>query len=583
MELLGKNELTYKTILELFKTYNKVGLIQCTGSGKSYIGSKWVLDNPKDNFLIISNNCVTLETYLRELKGCNNYKIIYYSKLYLMSYQELEQYVLDNNISKCIIEEFHHTGAEQWQKGIDNLLHIGGKYKLLFLGLTATHIRFLDNSRNMFKELGFKEVEGYTYKQIFEEGLCGGVEYHSLTYIDSKNNYYSDKIRNSSLSEDSKKKLLSDLAITSNENNVKKVPEYVRKIFKRDLNRTVCKFIAFFGTVGEAKSDDSFLHSLFEGYDNVNIHYITCDMSEEERIRIIEEFDNVKEGIHILKSVNLLTEGLHTDNVNGVFFFRKTISPIVFIQQFGRCITLFNMDKVHVFDFVSNLEEMQNYSHTVIDSIEGAKMPYSVSVKSYLEYEDIKNIGITINFVSLPINDLLKKIDEKCISVGTLSDTEKYIVDMFYKTHKLDVINMISKPKDVVLNYIRSKYNVEIEEKGLSKLDYSLINRCPYEGVSFIKNDARLSKKEKRNRIDRANKLGVNRDMSISSEQNIILRNAVEKYGCKNAYKGVKNTHPSVVAYQLDKLGYSGIPKNIVNGLKKGWWKNEEVNELYRI
>ena len=581
MKLIDKNEKTYNLIKCLFTKYDRVGLTQCTGSGKSYIGAKWVIDNPNDNFLIISNNGVTLETYFRELRNLNNYKVLYYSKLYNMSVQDLTDYIKENKITKCVIEEFHHTGAECWQKGIENLLYLGKKYGMLFLGLSATPVRFLDSSRNMFAELEFKEVEGFTYKEMFDKGYCGGVVYHSLTYIDSDDNYYSDKLRRSALSEEVKNKFLSKLSMHCSQNNERNVPNYIKKVFKTDLNRSVCKFIAFFSTIEEAKSKDTFLHKLFQEYPNVHIHAITCDMADEEILRIVEEFDNATDGIHILTSVNLLTEGIHTDKISGVFFFRKTVSPNVFLQQFGRCISLMNLEKVHVFDFVSNLEEMQNYRNTVFDFISKSSVPYNI-VKKETELFDFT--GITVNIIELPIEELLKKIEETCKSVGVLDEVEMKLIDSFYKDLGEGVVDLIpSKPKQVVLNYINAKFKCAEELCEITEVDRILIKRCPYEGVSFIKNDARLTLSEKKNRINRANYLGVNKDINLNRHQAALLRSCVEKYGYIDAYKGMRKMHPVVVLNQLLKLGYKEIPKKLFLSKNKGWWKNEQVDDIYRI
>lgn len=50
-----------------------------------------------------------------------------------------------------ILDEFHRCGAEQWSTGIQALLDANPSVPLL--GLSATNIRFLDNQRDMAKEL----------------------------------------------------------------------------------------------------------------------------------------------------------------------------------------------------------------------------------------------------------------------------------------------------------------------------------------------------------------------------------------------------------------------------------------------
>lgn len=50
-----------------------------------------------------------------------------------------------------VLDEFHRTGAEQWQIGVQNLLNFYADVPLL--GLSATNIRYLDNQRDMADKL----------------------------------------------------------------------------------------------------------------------------------------------------------------------------------------------------------------------------------------------------------------------------------------------------------------------------------------------------------------------------------------------------------------------------------------------
>ena len=50
-----------------------------------------------------------------------------------------------------VLDEFHRCGAEQWGAAVQQLLDSHPQAKLL--GLSATHIRYLDHQRNMAEEL----------------------------------------------------------------------------------------------------------------------------------------------------------------------------------------------------------------------------------------------------------------------------------------------------------------------------------------------------------------------------------------------------------------------------------------------
>ena len=48
--------------------------------------------------------------------------------------------------------------------------------------------------------------------------------------------------------------------------------------------------------------------------------------------------DNERNAIRLLYCVDMLNEGIHIKDVDGVVMLRPTISPIVYLQQIGRCL-----------------------------------------------------------------------------------------------------------------------------------------------------------------------------------------------------------------------------------------------------
>ncbi|MEI3148229.1 MAG: DEAD/DEAH box helicase family protein [Merdibacter sp.] len=71
-----------------------------------------------------------------------------------MSLEELDALQPD----LIILDEFHRAGAAEWSKGVNRLIELYPEAMLL--GLSATHIRYLDNQRDMADELFGKPVEG---------------------------------------------------------------------------------------------------------------------------------------------------------------------------------------------------------------------------------------------------------------------------------------------------------------------------------------------------------------------------------------------------------------------------------------
>ncbi|MFI3327374.1 MAG: Helicase associated domain protein, partial [Clostridia bacterium] len=74
-----------------------------------------------------------------------------------------------------------------------------------------------------------------------------------------------------------------------------------------------------------------------------------------------ENFKNFKEDnsehLKLLFTINLLNEGVHTEN-DGVILFRPTVSPIIYKQQIGRALSASKKKSPIIFDIVNNFENL---------------------------------------------------------------------------------------------------------------------------------------------------------------------------------------------------------------------------------
>ena len=182
LDLFPHNQHAYDMACHLLKERGRAAVIHPTGTGKSFIAFRLVLDNPKARFLWLSPSCYIVRTQLENLeksllpvcpvdeaekgsllpgspkKGVmqgggmpleevlGNTEFMTYSQLALsvgsLSGKKLDYIVLD---------EFHRCGAPEWGKGVQALLsaHPGAK----ILGLSATNIRYLDGQRDMAEEI----------------------------------------------------------------------------------------------------------------------------------------------------------------------------------------------------------------------------------------------------------------------------------------------------------------------------------------------------------------------------------------------------------------------------------------------
>jgi len=169
--LYAHNENAYHAALAMIARTGKAVVIHPTGAGKSFIGFKFCEDYPERNICWISPSEYIFKAQLDNLAAnCSivpeNIIFLTYARLMLMSSEEIKELRPD----LIILDEFHRCGAEQWSTGIQALLDANPSVPLL--GLSATNIRFLDNQRDMAKEL----FDGHIASEItLGEAIARGI------------------------------------------------------------------------------------------------------------------------------------------------------------------------------------------------------------------------------------------------------------------------------------------------------------------------------------------------------------------------------------------------------------------------
>ncbi len=141
----------YQSVQELFETgENKVGVVQATGTGKSYIALQFLYDNvltKKDKHALILSPLYGIVDQFRDLfeevyfKENVNMAVSYAHYVNLESLTDEEIKLLD--FDYIVLDEFHGLGAKKRGENVKKLLDANPDAKIL--GLTATPVRFLDN------------------------------------------------------------------------------------------------------------------------------------------------------------------------------------------------------------------------------------------------------------------------------------------------------------------------------------------------------------------------------------------------------------------------------------------------------
>ena len=240
IKLYPHNQETYDKIQTLWKTENKVSAVQATGTGKSYLILKCIYNDPEANKVVLAPSNYILEQLINEAgEELPNTKTLTYSKLSYMSDAEIKEL----NIGYIFLDEFHRCGAEQWGDGVQRLLNAFPNAKVL--GTSATHIRFLDNARNMGEELfNGNIVNNLSLAEAIVKKILPMPKYISALYtFDDEVNNLKTKVENSKNDEESKKEMLKEIEIMKNKlNKSKGIPNILKKHLSKDYSG---KFIIF--------------------------------------------------------------------------------------------------------------------------------------------------------------------------------------------------------------------------------------------------------------------------------------------------------------------------------------------------
>jgi len=355
IDLLEHNRQTYKRVQALWKQTKEVAVVQATGTGKSYLIASILNDFKKDRKLIIAPSKYILHQ-LRDKFGFNDAHTLYftYSKLYRLNQKEIKEL----KPKLIVLDEYHRAGAEEWGKGVNNILKQYPKaYKF---GTTATPIRHLDDARDMSKELFRSNLANdMNLAQAIAKGILPAPKYVSALYtLENIVDDFTHKIAGSKRYKGNKQILYTKL------NEIKldfQKSRGIPIILKKHLNKSYKKLVIFLKNYKhllqmEPEIKNWFLQSgVFESVNTYRV--VTAEPHREQSFQAFKEHKTGKE-IDLLLSVDMFNEGLHIPGVDGVILLRETESPNIFYQQIGRCLITTYENRPVIFDFVNNFKSV---------------------------------------------------------------------------------------------------------------------------------------------------------------------------------------------------------------------------------
>ncbi len=407
IELKPHNEETYIKVKEKFQTSNKVAVIHPTGTGKMYIALKMLEDNKEKKAIYIAPSNSILHDLKKNIfaEGMNmsdfpNLKRITYQKLARLSNEEIQN--LDFDI--IVLDEFHHCGAPEWGKGVERLIQKCPDANVL--GLSATPLRYFDGLRDMSDEIFDNNVASeMTLEEAIKQGILPEAIYVSTLYgydaeienIQENINKIKDKEKREQAQE------LFDILSERLDENTRNLPE----LFMEYMKNKSGKWIVFCRNIEDMQEKMEQARNMFGRVNsNITIRGVSSQIRENEQILTDFENDNDENSLKLLYAVDMLNEGYHIKDLDGVIMMRPTLSPTIFTQQLGRGLTVGDNKIPVVLDLVNNFSTCK-----IIEDFTERMKAYKGKTGTRLPRDETKS-RISIFDKTKEFMEIVKKITE---------------------------------------------------------------------------------------------------------------------------------------------------------------------------
>lgn len=427
-QLLPHNKAAYRKAKAALATSQRTCVVQPTGTGKSYVIA--AVSEGYKRVLVLAPNYFVLgqvERVLPQIKG---------HTAEMMTYAGLNAAEkMRGDYDLIVLDEFHRAGSPEWGEAVNELLTLNRGAKVL--GTTATPIRHLDAGRDMTQELfGGNVASQMTIGEAWAKGILPvpvyvtGVFNFDKTISDTTRNITSSK----ALTEDERRRRLEQLSKTMLDwQQSHGMVSILRKYISADTKRV----LVFCDHIGGMRQMVRTVTEWFEQAglpvaEHYTLHSGLPDKTQERRMHNFESDEQVRRGVKLMFSVNMLNEGVHIPHVEAVLMLRTTKSRIIYMQQIGRCLTAANSErKPVVLDMADNISNTSAI-HGMRDDFlrwkeknrrqhKGDRDAVSFEIHDHLQElrEVVEQLSVEKR-VTVPFRERIKMLRDYCEKYGCL-------------------------------------------------------------------------------------------------------------------------------------------------------------------
>mgnify|MGYP002566034638 FL=1 len=356
IELYPHNQAALNHLEEALKYTRRAAVIQPTGTGKSFVALAFIERRPNNSFLYLAPSTHIfnqLKHHAGHTEVLLHTTMMTYQKLCLLHEDELGKLEPDY----IILDEFHRCGADDWGSAVDHLLAL--YVECFLIGFTATPVRYLDKAgtRDMSEELFHGSIASYYTLQDAINDKVLPVPHYVLGDILMNERVSSLETALTQVASYGRARTAGYSLLESLKRNMAEA-QGIDEIFKCHMPNRFAKLIVFCRNLEHIAQCREDMHRWLGP--GKKIREYVCRSDEKAADIELNAFagDNERNAIRLLYCVDMLNEGIHIKDVDGVVMLRPTISPIVYLQQIVRCLACSSDGSTSpvIFDLVNNYE-----------------------------------------------------------------------------------------------------------------------------------------------------------------------------------------------------------------------------------
>ena len=553
----------------------KIAAPRATGSGKTYLMGALAEKFNDENKIVLEPTKPLRDSIKDKFKefGIENTDFMTYQKLIHMSDEDIAE--MDYKV--IFLDECHHGTAPVWGQKIGCLMATHSDS--IVFGTSATVIR--GDSVNVVETLFENNaIEELPLSTAIAKKILPVPTYVTAIYrLDDELEKLRKKVAAATNTKEEKQEFLEKIQyMKTHFEKSYGVPAILNKRIQEKSGR----YLVFCKNKKHLDTMKDVVIGWFKTAGIKNIHSYAVYSEYPDREKDYKEFCADKsEAAKLMFSINVLNEGIHIKNIDGVLMIRPTMSDIVYRQQLGRVLEAGNLGKHPlVLDLVNNFSSTGD-GMGLLKEIKDAVAKEKEGDPEFNDsgFEDIDTFFVLEQVVE--IQEMFKEI-EGGLQGRAWTEEEIEILKKWYPIEGIKVEDRLNgRTKSAIRNQVK-ELDLKAPDISWTEEENDILKK--YYQTEGTKVENRLKGRTISAIKSQAEKLGLNIYKSWTAEENAILKKYYPVDGMKVVNRLEGRTKKAVEG-QLKRLGLVVSNKwtDEENGILREWYPLEGTKVANRL